>query len=235
MPAGFQPPKFQQFNGKGSPKQHVAHFVETCNNAGTYGDLLVKQFVRSLKGNTFDWYTDFIPGSIDSWEQLEQEFLNRFYSTRRTVSMLELTNIRQWKDEPVVNYIDRWRSLSLNCKDRLSEPSAIEMCIREMHWILSYILQGIRSNTFEELATSVHDMELNIMANATDGFPIQAPRVQPHRQSNERQENKKGAKLPSKLSNKESMTINTALIKIATKVSRKVTAKLDSSQNKPMR
>ncbi|KAL0295372.1 UNVERIFIED_CONTAM: hypothetical protein Sangu_3199900 [Sesamum angustifolium] len=33
----YQPPKFQQFDGKGNPKQHVAHFVETHNNAGTYG------------------------------------------------------------------------------------------------------------------------------------------------------------------------------------------------------
>ncbi|KAL0336717.1 UNVERIFIED_CONTAM: hypothetical protein Sradi_4883600 [Sesamum radiatum] len=46
MPIGYQPPKFQQFDGKGNPKQYVAHFVETYNNAGTYGDHLVKQFVR---------------------------------------------------------------------------------------------------------------------------------------------------------------------------------------------
>ena len=106
MPAGYQPPKFQQFEGKGNPKQHVAHFVETCNNAGTYGDYLVKQFVLSLKGNAFDWYTDLEPNSIDSWEQLEHEFLNRFYSTRRTVSMVELTNTRQRKDEPVIDFIN---------------------------------------------------------------------------------------------------------------------------------
>ena len=116
MPAGYQPPKFQQFEGKGNLKQHVAHFVETCNNAGTYGDYLVKQFVRSLKGNAFDWYTDLEPNSIDSWEQLEHEFLNRFYSTRRKVSMVELTNTRQRKDEPVIDFINRWRNASLNCK-----------------------------------------------------------------------------------------------------------------------
>ena len=91
MPGSYQPPKFQQFDGKGNPRQHIAHFVETCNNAGTYDDLMVKQFVRSLKGNAFDWYTDLEPGTIDSWEQLEREFLNRFYSTRRVVSMIELT------------------------------------------------------------------------------------------------------------------------------------------------
>ena len=48
MSMGYQPPKFQSFGEKGNPKQHVAHFVETCNNVGTNGDLLVKQFIRSL-------------------------------------------------------------------------------------------------------------------------------------------------------------------------------------------
>ena len=61
MLVGYQPPKFQSFNGKGNPKQYVAHFVETCNNVSTYGDLLVKQFVRSLRENVFDWYTNLAP------------------------------------------------------------------------------------------------------------------------------------------------------------------------------
>ncbi|KAM2920025.1 hypothetical protein COP2_041926 [Malus domestica] len=68
MPMGYQPPKFMQFDGKGNPKQHVAHFVETCNNAGTEGDYLAKQFMRSLKGNAFEWYTDLEPESINNWE-----------------------------------------------------------------------------------------------------------------------------------------------------------------------
>ena len=29
--------------------------LETCNNVGIDGDLLVKQFARSLQGNAFDW------------------------------------------------------------------------------------------------------------------------------------------------------------------------------------
>ncbi|KAM0986395.1 hypothetical protein ACFX2C_013573 [Malus domestica] len=89
-----------QFDGKGNPKQHVAHFVETCNNTGMEGDYLAKQFVRSLKRNAFEWYTDLEPESINNWEQLEREFLNRFYSARCTVSMLELTSTKQLKDEP---------------------------------------------------------------------------------------------------------------------------------------
>ena len=38
MPHGYQPPKFNQFNGKGNAKQHIAHFIETCSNARNEGD-----------------------------------------------------------------------------------------------------------------------------------------------------------------------------------------------------
>ncbi|KAK4388298.1 hypothetical protein Sango_2436400 [Sesamum angolense] len=46
MPENYQHPKFQQFNGHGNPRQHIAHFIETCNNAGIDGDLFVKQSRR---------------------------------------------------------------------------------------------------------------------------------------------------------------------------------------------
>jgi len=71
MRYGYQPPKLNQFDGKGNPKQHIAHFIETCNNAGSSNDLLVKEFVQTFKAITFDWYTDQLPESIYSWDQME--------------------------------------------------------------------------------------------------------------------------------------------------------------------
>ncbi|KAL0346486.1 UNVERIFIED_CONTAM: hypothetical protein Scaly_1664600 [Sesamum calycinum] len=161
---------------------------------------IIKQFVRSLKGNAFDWYTKLEAVSIDGWEQLEQEFLNRLYNSRRTVSMVELTNSRQWKEEPVVDYINRWRNLSLNCKDRLFEASTIKMCIQGMHQGLHYILQGILPESFEKLATRAHDMELSMIASGVEGPPVQ----ELHR-NNEKEELKKGNKPYSKVPSKESM------------------------------
>ena len=204
MPNGYQPPKFLQFDGNGNPKQHIAHFVETCENVGTQGSLLVKQFAHSLKGNAFDWYTDLVPKSINSWEQLTREFLDRFYSTRCTVSMMKLTNTKQWENEPVVDYINKWRSLSLDCKDRLFEISAVEMCIQGMHWGLLYILQGINPRTFEELTTRAHDMELSIATRGNTKPPI------PEETRKEVRRNDRNAKV----SLKDPMVVNTAEVKV---------------------
>ncbi|KAL0403974.1 UNVERIFIED_CONTAM: hypothetical protein Sradi_2038200 [Sesamum radiatum] len=161
VPENYQPPKFQQFNGHGDPRQHLAHFVETCNNAGTDGDLLVKQFVISLKDAAFDWYIDLEANSIDSWDDLQNKFFSCYYSVRRTISMIEIANQHQEKDESVLDYINNWRNLSLNCKYTLSEISAVELCIQGMSWELCYILQAIKSKTFGELVTRAHEIEMS--------------------------------------------------------------------------
>ncbi|XP_070665133.1 uncharacterized protein [Malus domestica] len=148
-----------QFDGKGNPKQHVAHLVETCNNAKTEEDYLAKQFMRSLKGNAFEWYTDLEPESINNWEQLEKEFRNRLYNTHRT-------------------------------------------------WGLHYILQGIKPQTFEELATRTYDKELSIAHHGKKELiadykndKVLGTKVE------------KAAWKPTK----EAMTVNTAPVKIFTR------------------
>ena len=107
--------------------------------------------------------------------------------------MIELSTSKQWKEEPVIDYIQRWRNLSLNCKDQLSEVSTIEMCIQGMNWAISYIFQGIKPKTFEELATRAHDMELSIASNGHRGPPVQEPR-----NGRERQDTHKEGKFPHK-------------------------------------
>ena len=67
-------------------------------------------------------YTDLASSYIDSWNQMEREFLNYFYNIRRIVSMIKLTNSKQWKEE-----------LAINFKDQLSEASAIEICIQGLN------------------------------------------------------------------------------------------------------
>ncbi|KAM2039426.1 hypothetical protein ACFX1T_012866 [Malus domestica] len=122
--------------------------------------------------------------------------------------MLELTSTKQWKNEPVVDYINRWRTLSLDYKDRLSETSSIEMCVQGMQWGLHYIIQGIKPWTFEELATCAHDMELSI-AHHGKKEPI----------VDYKSDKVLGTKVEKAAwkSTKEAMTVNTAPVKVSTR------------------
>ncbi|GKV21559.1 hypothetical protein SLEP1_g31529 [Rubroshorea leprosula] len=176
-----KPPKFQKFNGKGNPRQHVAHFVETCNNAGTYGDLMVKQFVRSLEDTAFE-------------------------CTKRIVSLPELANTKQKKDESMTDFIERWRNLVLNCREKISEISSIDMCVQGMHWGLLYNLQANMPHTFEELATRAHDLEIQI-ARHGNFLPTDA------RDKKESRKDVKKEVKPSKA--KEIMAVTTTLVKIS--------------------
>ncbi|KAK4403137.1 hypothetical protein Sango_1054400 [Sesamum angolense] len=183
---GYQPPELRQFDGKGNSSQHIAHFIERCNNVDANGDILVKQFIRSLKGNTFNWYVNLEPESIDGWDKMEKKFLNRFYSTRR----------------------------SLNCKDKLPDAFAIEICIQGMHWGLIYILQEIKLRNFEELATRAHDMELSIANHK--------PKSAVGHQNKELTKDE----YFNELAASESMTIKATPVKFPPKERRKVRSKL---------
>ena len=71
---------------------------------------------------------------------MQNEFLNHFYISHRTVSISELDNTKQFEQEPVIDYINHWRALYLKCKDHLPESSAVEMCAQGMNWDILYAL-----------------------------------------------------------------------------------------------
>jgi len=110
--------------------------------------------------------------------------------------MTEVTNTIQWKDETILDYINRWRVLSL------SEVSAVEMCTQGMACDLLYVLQMSKTQTFQDLATKAHDMEVTIANRHNNSFNISESKK-------DRAEFKKNAKFSISLT-KEAMTISKA-------------------------
>ncbi|TYK06211.1 ty3-gypsy retrotransposon protein [Cucumis melo var. makuwa] len=59
--------RMTELEKKDNPEQHVTHFTKTCETGSMRGDLLIKQFIRNLKGNTFNcFYPPSYPNPLHS-------------------------------------------------------------------------------------------------------------------------------------------------------------------------
>ena len=82
--------------------------------AGLNDALRVRLFSLSLTGTTFSWFSSLAPGSILNWNQLERKFLDHFFSGEAEVRLLDLTSVRQNRDESVLDYFQRFKALKIN-------------------------------------------------------------------------------------------------------------------------
>lgn len=162
MPLGYQPPEFYNLMERKykTTCSTLCRDMQQCWHGGC--DLLIKQFVCSLKKIAFDWLYGLKAKSIENWDHIEGKFLNRFYCTRRVGQHEWAKNTRKWEDEPVVEYICRWCALSFECKDRISEAFVVEMRINDMSWDLIYIFKGIKPRSFQDLVTWARDIEITV-------------------------------------------------------------------------
>jgi hypothetical protein len=77
--------KDRQFDGRSraDPHKHIAEFIEICGMF-RYGDtnvdaIKLKLFPSSLSGDAKVWYNELTPGTINTWEEMRQAFVSRFF------------------------------------------------------------------------------------------------------------------------------------------------------------
>jgi len=142
-----------------TPSSTFIRLIKPCNNAGKKDDLFAEQFVQSLKGIAFNWYTNLTFGSLIAGSKWKlSSYL--FYSMHPIANVAELTSSGQQNDESIIDYINCWRVLSLKCKDHLFESSDVEMRAKGMDWDILFALRVNTPKTFQELTTQAHDIEL---------------------------------------------------------------------------
>ncbi|XP_058075753.1 uncharacterized protein LOC131224234 [Magnolia sinica] len=89
----FKHPDFQKFNEDGSPEEHLMHFITSMGNFSTVPQYCLRLFGSSLTNKAFRWYASLTPGSIRTWEQMQDAFMSNFFSSERDVSITELASV----------------------------------------------------------------------------------------------------------------------------------------------
>jgi hypothetical protein len=72
-------------------------------------------FPLSLSDTAFTWFISLTPNFVFTWAQLEQKFHDYFYSGNTKLRLSHLTAIKQKHNEPVADYIRRFRDTRNRC------------------------------------------------------------------------------------------------------------------------
>ncbi|KAI5347415.1 hypothetical protein L3X38_015294 [Prunus dulcis] len=168
FPKGYPKPTFDKFDGlNGSPHEHLAHFSSACGETSQLDALLIRQLVQSLKGSALTWYTQLPPGSILTWDDMQKVFLAQFVSSKKKVSLIDLAKTTQKLGESANDFIMRWRSLNLECTEKITEQSAVQMCYNNLLLEIATFVATAEPQSFDALVPKASNVEIQIARQKT--------------------------------------------------------------------
>jgi len=65
---------------------------------------------------------------LHTWDDLQRAFMAQFVTLKWKVSIIDIADMRKTPNESVNEFITRRRSLSLECLEKLSEQSTVQIC-----------------------------------------------------------------------------------------------------------
>ena len=78
------------------------------------------------------WHTSLTPGSVLSWNDLAMQFMKKFFTLEEKRTLSDLQHEKQRVPEGLLEYIRRFRDLSLLCYELVEEERLVDVCIAGM-------------------------------------------------------------------------------------------------------
>ena len=94
-----------------APWEHIDQYMLQLGKAGFHDALCIRLFSLSVTGTAFSWFSSLAPNSIQSWNQLECKFHDRFYNGDNEAKQSDLTSVRQGQDELALDYFRRFKDI----------------------------------------------------------------------------------------------------------------------------
>ncbi|CAM8940490.1 unnamed protein product [Rhodiola kirilowii] len=131
-------PKFSGCQGE-SATAHLQRLHGICHNLKPYGveleDFKLKAFYFFLIDAANDLFLSLPSGSIQTWDQMQRKFLNKYYPAGRAMQVRrQLQDLRQGPNETMYEYVEKFNTLEQSCCN-LKLPEKL---------IVEYMLNGLR-------------------------------------------------------------------------------------------
>ncbi|MQL88312.1 hypothetical protein Taro_020861 [Colocasia esculenta] len=153
-------PKLPKYDGCGAPQEHVAHYTIAMGDLASDESYLLRYFATSLTGVAFQWYSKLRSGSVTDWADMQKKFYDRFQTAERKVSLTELCSLKQKKEESAIDFIRRWRELSMGCDNPPVQQDAVTICRRGLIASIKEKLLAVNIKSFDQLNSAVAEIEV---------------------------------------------------------------------------
>jgi hypothetical protein len=141
----------------------------------------LRLFPLSLSGTAFTWFTSLAPNSIFTWAQLKQKLHEYFYSGDTELRFSHLTSIKQKHNEPVANYIRRFRDTRNWCFNlNISDKDLVDLAYSGLSL---HLKEKLESHVFSYVRQVLQRaMDCESRAKEYRGFPMSSekPRNECH-------------------------------------------------------
>ena len=167
FPAGWCVPDFVKFSGDDNraPWEHIDQYILQLGKAGFHEALCIRLFSLSLTGTTFSWFSSLAPNSIQSWNQLERKFHDRFYNGHNEAKLSDLASVRQGQDEPASDYFRRFKDIKNRCLNlTVSEKELADLAFDGLRYYLKKELEGFEYHTVNYLHMKVLGLEFRLQS-----------------------------------------------------------------------
>ncbi|BFG35159.1 hypothetical protein CerSpe_214330 [Prunus speciosa] len=147
-----QPLRITPYTGVEDPLTHLHSFQSAVGCRGLSDEGLCLLFPSSLTEAALNWFYRLEPGTVDSFDELKQIFLNHFMiQTDRLYSADDLYNIRQRDDEPLREYAACFSHEYSRCPDTDDRAAygAFKSGLRSSHF--RYLVHSSNWHTYDEL------------------------------------------------------------------------------------
>ncbi|XP_070014017.1 uncharacterized protein [Nicotiana sylvestris] len=145
LPAGFNMPKFDLYNGHGDPVAYLRGFCSKMIGAGGKDKLLMVYFSQSLIGAALEWYTHQDASRWYTWDDLAQAFARHFqYNIDIVLDHLSLTKVEKKPNKALGNIGFRWSEQAGRVNPPMEEDKMVE-----------YFLQVLKPIYFGHLISAV--------------------------------------------------------------------------------
>ncbi|CAL9020135.1 unnamed protein product [Prunus brigantina] len=163
------------------PNMHIAEFLMRCKNILVKGfsaeSIKLRLFPYTLKDQARRWLLTLPSGSISTWNQLSEKFLNKYYPASKTLDMkTQILSFAQKPNEEFHEAWERFKELNGKCPHSgISSTDQVHIFFRGLNMTTKSLVNASCGGSYKDKNAQEACLLFEIMAADTQQWAVEQP------------------------------------------------------------